>query len=154
MPILAGDNREHNRSIALGCPLSPLLGGLHLADTDRAMSGWARRLGRLADWSGNPWYHTPAKDRGPVMSAVPPAILDLLHRQAGATVGLAIAGRPPLLAEGRDAALPLVGAGIPQGLVFAPVSAPPTAGARSRLARLACQRSRAMYNPGNAANPM
>jgi HipA-like protein len=54
--LLAGDNREHNRSIALGCPLSPLLGGLHLADTDRAISGWARRLGRLADWSGNPWY--------------------------------------------------------------------------------------------------
>ena len=148
MPILAGDNREHNRSIALGCPLSPLLGGLHLADTDRAISGWARRLGRLADWSGNPWY--PAS-KGPRPGDVRRTARDLLHRQAGATVGLAIAGRPPLLAEGRDAALPLVGAGIPQGLVFAPVSAPLTAGARGRLA---CQRSRAMYNPGTAANPM
>lgn len=32
-----GCYQEHRRGIALGCPLSPLLGGLHLADTDRAM---------------------------------------------------------------------------------------------------------------------
>jgi hypothetical protein len=33
-----GSYREHARGIALGCPLSPLLGGLHLAHVDRVMT--------------------------------------------------------------------------------------------------------------------
>lgn len=88
MPILAGDDREHNRSIALGCLLSPLLGGLHLADTDRAMSD--RR-----------WFYVRFMDDLLVLAPSRPRLRKAVKRLDGLFGGLCLRMHPDKTFIGR-----------------------------------------------------
>ncbi|NEX18584.1 MAG: hypothetical protein C1943_18800 [Halochromatium sp.] len=83
-----GHDREHGRGIALGCPLSPLLGGLHLAGVDQAMSD-----GR--------WFYVRFMDDLLVLAPSRPRLREAVKRLHGLFDGLHLRMHPEKTFVGR-----------------------------------------------------
>jgi hypothetical protein len=86
-----GSYREHTRGIALGCPLSPLLlGALHLAGVDRAMSG-------------RPWFYVRFMDDLLILAPSRRRVREAMKRLHGQFDGLRLQMHPDKTFIGRCA---------------------------------------------------